>query len=57
MLYNVACVFAQLDDRNRAMDALEKAIGMGFGYRAWVENDTDLSSLRGESRFKDLMTA
>ena len=56
VLYNVACVFAQLDDRNRAMDALEKAIGMGFGYRAWVENDTDLSSLRGESRFKDLMT-
>jgi tetratricopeptide (TPR) repeat protein len=55
VLYNVACVFAQLGQKDRALDALDKAINMGFGYRAWIDNDTDLISLRDEPRFQELM--
>ena len=55
VLYNVACVFAQLGQQDRAMDALDKAINMGFGYRAWIDNDTDLKSLKDEPRFQELM--
>ena len=29
---------------------------MGFGYRAWIENDTDLNTLREEERFKTLLS-
>ena len=55
VLYNVACVFAQLDEKDKAIDALEKAVSMGFGYRAWIENDTDLNNLREQERFKTLL--
>jgi adenylate cyclase len=55
VLYNVACVFAQLGEPEQALEALEKSIGMGFGYRAWIENDTDLVSLRDEPRFAKLL--
>jgi adenylate cyclase len=56
VLYNVACVFAQLEESDKAIDALEKAVSMGFGYRAWIENDTDLNTLREEERFKTLLS-
>ena len=55
VLYNVACVYAQLDENDRAIELLTEAIDQGYGHRAWLENDGDLKSLRGDDRFKALL--
>jgi adenylate cyclase len=55
VLYNVACTFAQLGENDRAMDQLEQAVKLGWGDRSWIENDSDLISLRGNERFKALL--
>jgi adenylate cyclase len=53
--YNVACTYALLDDKNRALELLEQAVKMGFGYKAWMVNDNSLATLRDEPRFKALL--
>lgn len=54
-IYNVACLYAQLGERDRALDLLETTIRNGFGQMAWLENDPDLVALRDEPRFKSLL--
>jgi adenylate cyclase len=54
VLYNVACVYALGGMPDRAIECLDKAIENGFGHREWIENDTDLDSLRDDPRFKAL---
>ena len=55
VLYNVACSYAQLGERDDAMACLQQAIQNGFGHREWLENDSDLDSLRSDPRFQALM--
>jgi len=55
ILYNVACVYALQGQSEDALDCLEKAVKSGFGHRAWIENDSDLSSLRALPRFQALL--
>ena len=55
VLYNVACTFAQVGEHDRAMDLLEQAAKLGWGDRAWIENDSDLVSLQDNPRFKKLL--
>jgi TolB-like protein/Flp pilus assembly protein TadD len=55
VLYNVACNYALLNEREKAIDCLEKAFDKGFGYKDWMENDPDFSSIRNHPRFKALM--
>ncbi len=55
VLYNVACTFAQVGEDERAMDLLEQAAKLGWGDRAWIENDSDLAPLRDNERFKTLL--
>ena len=55
MLYNVACVYALAGRTDRALGCLDKAISNGFGHREWLENDSDLVSLRGDPRFEALI--
>jgi hypothetical protein len=38
------------------MACLEKAVRNGFGHREWLENDSDLDPLRGDPRFKALLS-
>jgi TolB-like protein/Flp pilus assembly protein TadD len=54
VLYNVACVYALVGQTDDAIGCLEKAIQNGFGHREWLENDSDLNSLRGDPRFEAL---
>jgi len=56
VLYNVACVYAFLGRTDDAIACLEKSVRNGFGHREWLENDSDLDSLRGDPRFKALLT-
>jgi adenylate cyclase len=55
VLYNIACVYAQLGESGKAIDCLEKGFRKGFGHREWIENDPDLKSLRDQPRFIALM--
>ena len=40
-----------------ALDSLEFALGKGWGDKGWVENDSDLDSLRQEPRYLALIQA
>jgi adenylate cyclase len=53
--YNAACTFAVLDEHDRAVDLLERAVQLGWGDRAWILHDSDLASLREEPRFVSLL--
>jgi len=55
VLYNVACVYALAGSSEEALHHLDKAIQNGFGFREWLENDSDLDSIRGEPRFQALL--
>ena len=55
VLYNSACVFALGEKTDEAIKLLDKAIDNGFGHREWLENDTDLDSLRSDPRFETLL--
>jgi Flp pilus assembly protein TadD len=55
VLYNIACVFAREELKAEAIAALEKAVDHGFGHWRWIENDTDLDSIRGEPEFAKLL--
>jgi TolB-like protein/Flp pilus assembly protein TadD len=54
VLYNVACVYALGGMTHEALDCLERAIENGFGHREWLDNDTDLNSIRSDPRFEAL---
>lgn len=53
--YNAACTFAVLGEHRRAIELLEHAVDLGWGDRAWMENDSDLASLRANPRFQALL--
>ncbi|MGH9510373.1 MAG: TPR end-of-group domain-containing protein, partial [Terriglobales bacterium] len=55
VLYNVGCNYALLGESEEAMRCLEKAVGLGFGHKEWLANDTDLDSLRSNPRFQTLL--
>lgn len=53
--YNLACSYALLKDTDTAFEALEKAIILGYKDIYHLERDKDLTSLRGDSRYKKLI--
>jgi len=55
VLYNVACVHALGGEAESALTCLDKAVRNGFGHREWLENDSDLDSLRADPRFETLL--
>jgi TolB-like protein/Tfp pilus assembly protein PilF len=57
LLYNVACNYATMGKSDEALDYLEQAVNHGTVSFAWMENDEDLASLRGDSRFDQLFAA
>ncbi|MGN6191502.1 MAG: TPR end-of-group domain-containing protein, partial [Rhodanobacteraceae bacterium] len=54
-LYNAACTYTHMGDTERAFDLLERAISVGHGFRDWIEHDSDLASLRGLPRYREIM--
>ena len=51
MLYNGACLYAQLGEKKKAIDTLRDAIAAGVTNFQWMLNDPDLYSLRDEPEF------
>lgn len=55
MLYNVACLFAQLQEIDRSIDALQRAQKAGYWDYGWMKHDPDLNPLREDPRFQQLL--
>ena len=53
--YNLACAYARLGQADRAIAALEQAFSEGMNERDTYLQDSDLASLRSDSRFRALM--
>ncbi len=57
VLYNVGCVYALIGETDKALGCLEQAVLRGYAYREWIENDSDLQSVRDHPRFKKLLAS
>jgi adenylate cyclase len=55
ILYNAGCAFAVVGDEERALDALERAIGAGLQGGDWIPQDPDWVRLRENPRFQALL--
>ncbi len=53
--YNLACAYARIGDKQKALDLLESLAASGFP--APITGDPDLASLAGEPRFQELAKA
>jgi dienelactone hydrolase len=54
-LYNVACGYALIGEKEKALDALGRAVAAGFDDRRLLETDTDLASIRDTEGFKAIL--
>ena len=55
-LYNAACFYAQIDDTERALAMLDRAVDTGQGFRDWIEHDHDFVAIRDLPRFKAILS-
>jgi Flp pilus assembly protein TadD len=53
--YNLACSLAMLGQVDTALDALERAVRLGYDDVGFLQEDEDLQSLRRESRYRELL--
>ena len=53
--YNLACSYALLGMDDRAFEALERALRLGYGHIHHLRRDPDLKSLRRDPRFARLL--
>jgi tetratricopeptide (TPR) repeat protein len=54
VLYNLACAYARLNNKDKAFEWLNKAVNAGFAQPAQLNSDADLASLREDGRFKEV---
>lgn len=53
--YNLACIYAKVDDREKSFANLFKAVEYGIASKSTFENDADLAPLKSDNRWKLLM--
>jgi serine/threonine protein kinase len=54
LLYNVACVYCNMQKKPEALDAMRKAWDAGFKDADWARRDPDLALLHGDPEFDKL---
>jgi len=55
MLYNLACVFSRLREKESGVDYLKKAINAGYQNYEWIKRDADFENIRNEQGYIELM--
>jgi TolB-like protein/Flp pilus assembly protein TadD len=55
VLYNATCIYSLLGKFDEALDYFEKAIEAGFASREWIDNDSDLDTIRNHPRFQKVI--
>ncbi|WP_295652461.1 hypothetical protein [uncultured Mucilaginibacter sp.] len=53
--YNLACVYSLLNDKETALNMLEKSIKLGFIWYDTIMKDSDMDNIRHEARFAALV--
>jgi tetratricopeptide (TPR) repeat protein len=53
--FNLACEYALTGQREKALDAAEKAVAAGYRTKYFYENDAALAAIRTEARFQALL--
>jgi tetratricopeptide (TPR) repeat protein len=53
--YNTACCYALLGEKANALEWLERAVKLGFSDADHIDKDSDLDSLRTDSRFRTIV--
>lgn len=56
-MYNIACAYARLNQKEKAFEWLTKASGSRLPPSLDISQDKDLATLRDDPRFKELVTA
>ena len=54
VFYNLACSYSLTDQCERAADAIEKALELGYDDFKWLAKDPDLKKLRAHPRYKQI---
>jgi tetratricopeptide (TPR) repeat protein len=54
--YEAACLYSLLQEKDKALNYLEKSLERGYRRLKHMEIDVDLKNIQGEQRFKDLLT-
>ena len=55
VFYNLGCSYALLNQEEKAVEALDKALNLGYRDLEWMEKDPDLAGLRKAAGYKDLV--
>src|SRR5215470_16478809 len=55
VLYNAACNWALLGERDHALDGLERALEAGVAVADWIKHDPDFSNVRDHPRFQAIV--
>jgi tetratricopeptide (TPR) repeat protein len=54
VFYNLACSYSLTDQCDRAADAIEKALDLGYRDFKWLAKDPDLRKLRDHPRYEPI---
>ena len=54
-MYNVACGYALLNDKDNALFWLQRSLAVGFDRTDLLKTDSDLDPLRSDARFKEII--
>jgi tetratricopeptide (TPR) repeat protein len=54
VLYNAACTYGLLGNKDEALATIKRAIEAGYGNREWAARDPDLAILRDDPEFQRL---
>lgn len=53
--YNLGCSLALVDNKDEALEALNRALELGYDDYEWMKRDPDLTTLRGDARFESML--
>lgn len=53
--YNLGCSLSLAGRLDDALEALSKALELGYDDYEWMKKDSDLSALRGDARFESML--
>jgi len=55
MMYNAACFYSRLGEKEVALEMFKKAVIMGFENYEWIRHDPDLDNIRNEPAFTEII--
>ncbi|MBC8206140.1 MAG: tetratricopeptide repeat protein [Kiritimatiellales bacterium] len=53
--YNLGCSLALMERIEDALEALSRAVELGYDDYEWMKKDSDLTTLHGEPRFESML--